>query len=133
MSEANVEIVKRAFDAFNRRDVAAFMELTTSDFEYYPWLVGAIEGGSFRGCEGMEQYFEDVRETWEEFRVVADEFRDLGDRVLVLGRMEGRGKGSDVPVDAPYGTINDFCDGKLSRVRVFPDHAEALRAAGLSE
>src|SRR5437899_5039788 len=108
MSQANVETARRAFDAFNRRDVDAFIELTTSDFEFYPSLLGAVEHGSFSGREGMEQYFEDVREAWEEFLVLADAFRDLGDRVLQLGRIEGRGKGSGVPVDTPYWAITDF-------------------------
>ncbi len=133
MSEANVEITKRALDAFNRRDVDGFMELTTCDFEYYPSLVGAVEHRSFSGREGMEQYFEDQRSAWEEFRALADEFRDLGDHVLALGRMEGRGKGSGVPIGAPFGTITDFRDGKVSRIRVYLDHAEALQAAGLTE
>ena len=131
MSQANVEIVKRAFDAFNRRDLDAFMECVTPDIEYYPSLVGAVERRSFSGREGMEQYFEDQRVAWEQFRVLTDECRDLGERVLVLGRMEGRGRGSGVPVDAPYGTISDFRDGKVSRIRVYLDHGEALRAAGL--
>ena len=53
--------------------------------------------------------------------------------MLVLGRTEGRGRGSGVPVDAPYAAIYDFRDGKISRARGFLDHDEALRAAGLTE
>jgi ketosteroid isomerase-like protein len=133
MSDENVEIVQRAIDAFNRRDLDAFMECVTPDIEYYPSLVGTIEGRSFRGREGMEQYFEDVRASWEDFRIVHDEHRDLGERVLWLGRMEGRGKGSGVPVDTPYWAIGDFRQGKLSCIRTYLDDGEALRAAGLSE
>jgi ketosteroid isomerase-like protein len=58
---------------------------------------------------------------------------DLGDRVLAPGRNRGRGKGSGVPVDGPYGAVFDFCDGKISRIRLFVDHGEALWAAGLTE
>ena len=65
--------------------------------------------------------------------MVGDEFRDLGDRVLLLGRTEGRGRGSGVQVDSPIGVVFDFRDGKMSRVRAYLDHGEALRAAGLSE
>ena len=76
MSQANVEIAKEAIDAFNRRDVDAFMEFTTSDFELFPALAGAVEGGSFRGREGMEAYFEASKDTWEELRLIAEEIRD---------------------------------------------------------
>jgi len=35
MSQANVEIVKRGIDAFNMRDVDAFAEVMTVDFEMF--------------------------------------------------------------------------------------------------
>jgi ketosteroid isomerase-like protein len=133
MSAENVEIAKLLLDAYNRRDLDAFDDLCTPDYEWFPALVRGFEGGSYRGREGAEAYYRDIRETWEELRVVAEEFRDLGDRVLVLGRMEGRGIGSGVPVDAPLASVYDFCGHKLSRCRVYLDHAEALRVAGLSE
>jgi ketosteroid isomerase-like protein len=133
MSEANVEIAKRALDAFNRRDVDAFMEFTTSDFELFPAMAGAVVGSSVRGREGIEMLFGEIRDIWEEQHVIADEFRDLGDRVLVLGRIVGRGRASGIPVETPVATITDFRDGKMARVRTYLDHGEALRAAGLSE
>jgi ketosteroid isomerase-like protein len=92
MSHAKVGIVKRVIDAYNRRDVNDFDELLTPDYEWFPALVRGVEGGSYRGREGVEKYFAEVRDTWESNRTVPDEFRDLGGRVLMLGRMEGRGK-----------------------------------------
>jgi ketosteroid isomerase-like protein len=133
MSQENVESVKRVIDGYNRRDLDDFDDLLTSDYEWSPALVRGLEGGSYRGREGIETYFAEVRDTWEENRTVPGEFRDLGDRVLMLGRMEGRGKGSGAPVDAPLGIVFDFRDEKVSRARSYLDHDEALRAAGLAE
>jgi ketosteroid isomerase-like protein len=90
-------------------------------------------GRQFPRAGGIEAYFADQSNAWERVSIVSDEFRDLGDRVLVLGRTAGRGKGSGVEVDAPMGTVLDFRDGKISHIRAFLDHGEALRAAGLSE
>ena len=135
MSQANVEIVKRGIDAFNRRDVEALADVVTPDFEWFPALPSTVEGERFSGYhgrEGIETYFEDVRVTWEGLRVLGNEFRDRGDSVLVLGRADGRGRGSGVEVDIPLGIVYDFRDGKISRVRTYLDHDEALRAAGLS-
>ncbi len=133
MSLQNVETARRVMDAFNRRDVDGFFALATPDFEWFPAMPVIVGGSGFRGREGIEKYLVDIRDTWEEYRVLGEELRDLGDRVLMLGRIEGRGRGSRAWIDAPTGTIFDFRDGKVSRVRTYLDHAEALRAAGQSE
>jgi ketosteroid isomerase-like protein len=132
MSQENVEIVKRLFAAFNERDPDAFAAITTPDFEWTTSMT-AVEGEVFRGREGIETYFERMREAWEEFRSIGSEYRDLGERVLFIGRVQGRGRGSGVPVDTALGILFDFRGAQISRQRSFLDHGEALRAAGLSE
>jgi ketosteroid isomerase-like protein len=133
MSAENVEITERANDAFNRRDVDAFMECVTSDIEFTAAMSGTVAGGSLWGREGIEALFADIRDTWEEHRMVIEEIRDLGERVLGLGRLEGRGKASGVSVDVPFAIISDLRDGKMWRSRTYLDHGEALRAAGLED
>ena len=96
-------------------------------------MPGLVAGESYRGREGVERYFAETSDTWGDLHVAVAESRDLGDRVLVLGRLEGHGKGSSVPVDAQFGVIIEFRDGKISRVRGYLDHGEATRAAGLTE
>ncbi|MFL5865518.1 MAG: nuclear transport factor 2 family protein [Thermoleophilaceae bacterium] len=132
MSRANVDVATQAIDAFNERNVEAFAAFTTPDFEWSPSMV-AIEGQTYRGREGIDTYFGNLKNAWEEFQVLRDEFRDLGDLVVMLGRLQGRGKGSGVPVDSSLGMVFDFRGGTISRIRGYLDHAEALRAAGLSE
>ena len=135
MSRDKVDVAKRATDAFNRRDFdGAFAELGTPDFEWYPALIRALDGGGgYGGREGVEKFAADIRENWEELQALPEEFRDLGDRVLVLGRLKARGKGSGAPVDTPYAGIFDFRGDRIWRYRVYLDRAEGLRAAGLSE
>jgi ketosteroid isomerase-like protein len=132
MSHANVELAKGLIDAFNKREIEAFAAITTPDFEWTTSM-SAVEGEIFRGREGIDTYFERMREAWEEFRSIASEYRDLGDRVLWIGRLEGQGRGSRVPVDAALDVLFDFRGGEISQMRSFLDHGEALRAAGLSE
>jgi len=120
-------------DAVNRRDIDAYAEVTTSDFEWFPVFAARVEGDVYRGREGIETFLGEIDEIWDEFLPIPDEYRDLGDRVLGLGRLKTRGRGSGVPVDSPWGGIYDLRGGKVSRIRTFLDHDEALRAAGLSE
>jgi ketosteroid isomerase-like protein len=132
MSE-KVEIVKRLMAAVNRRDVETFAGLTTSDLEWFPVFAARVEGDAYRGREGIETFLGEVDETWEEFLPVPEEYRDLGDRVLGLGRLKTRGRGSGVPIDSPWAGIYDFRGGEISRIRTYLDHGEALRVVGLEE
>jgi len=129
-----VEVAKRSVHAYNQRDVDTFFaEIATSDLEWWPGLTRGVEGGCYQGREGIERFLADTAETWEELQTVPEEFRDLGDRVIVLGRMQGRGRGSGVPVDQPFANILDFRGDRICRSQVYLDRAEGLRAAGLSE
>jgi ketosteroid isomerase-like protein len=135
MPRDKVEVARRVTDAYNRRDVdGLFAELATPDFEWYPAIVRALDGGGgYRGREGIEKFAADTRENWEELQNVTAEYRDLGDRVLVLGRLKGRGKASGAPIDTPYAGIFEFRGDRIWRYRVYLDLAEGLQAAGLSE
>ena len=130
MSAENVEVVRRALIAFSAGDVAAFVALTTADIEWASGL-GAVEGEVFHGHEGVETYFARLRSAWESFTFHADEFRDLGDVVLVLGRLEGHGRGGGVPVDSPVGAVFDLLDGTIWRLRAYLDHDRARETAGV--
>ena len=133
MSQENVETVKHALDAFNRRDIKSFLELVTDDYEWFPSMVSVLEGGSFRGREGVEAYFRESANAWQELRVMGHDFRDLGDRVVVLGRTEGHGRASGIPADTEIGMVVDLRGGKLSCVRAYLDYGHTLRAAGIEE
>jgi ketosteroid isomerase-like protein len=128
-----VKIAKRLMAAVNRRDVDALAEVTTADLEWFPVFAARVEGDVYRGREGIETFLGEVDETWEEFLPVPEEYRDLGERVLGLGRLRTRGRGSGVPIDSPWGGIYDFRNSKVSHIRTFLDHGEALRAAGVEE
>ena len=132
MSEQNVEVAAQAIEAFNGSDVDALAALTTPDFEWSPSMV-AIEGTIFRGREGIERYFESLSGAWEKFHVHRGRFRYAEAVVVMLGRLEGRGMGSGVPVDAWLGMVFDFRGGLISRIRGYLDHTEALKAAGLAD
>jgi ketosteroid isomerase-like protein len=132
MSEENVDIAGQAISAFNTTDVDRFAGLTTPDFAWSPSMV-AVEGEAFLGREGIETYFGRLDDAWEKFHVRPDSFREAADVVVMLGRLEGRGKSSGVPVASSLGMVFDFREGAISRIRGYLDHGEALRAAGLTE
>ena len=58
---------------------------------------------------------------------------DLGDRVLVVGRVKGSGLSSGAAVDSEWADLFTVSAGRVIREQVFFDHAEGLEAAGVSE
>lgn len=125
-------VATHAISAFNGREIDTFATLTTPDFQWSPSMV-AIEGETFLGHEGIVTYFGRLSDSWETFHVHPDRFRDSTDVVVMLGRLEGRGKSSGVPVDSSLGMVFDFRDRLISRIRGYLNHAEALEVAGLSD
>src|SRR6478672_9076195 len=90
--------------------------------------------GSFRGRTGVEAYFDALREAWEDLAFAPpNEVRDLGEKTLMLGRLQGRGRGSGVTVDTPIAVLYDHRGGQISRIQSFYDPPEPLKAVGLEE
>ena len=137
MSQENVEIARRSFEAFNR----AFTEgaddlyaLLDPEVEWIP-VTTILEGRSYHGHEGVRRWIEDMKRDSEEFEPRPEEFLDLGDdRVLALGSWHARGREGDVPLDFPQAAwLAQYREGKLVRMQSFTARQEALEAAGLSE
>jgi len=135
MSQENVEVIKRAIDAFNRRDLSALAELAHEDFEFVSVLTAVDTGGAtYRGRQAWTGYFAAMDETWEEWQVDGAEVFDAGDEgVATTFRIVGRGKHSGAPVEHAIGAAYKFRHGKLWRMRSYLEPGDALKAVGLGE
>src|SRR3989440_5504133 len=132
MSQENVEIVKRSYEAFNRRDVDRATELLDPDVELHGTIGGLEEDLVVRGPDGIKQRFEiEDNEIWDEHRIEPQEFIDAGDRVVVLQREYQRSKGG-VELVIDTASILDLRGGRIVRIQGYMDRAAALEAAGLS-
>jgi ketosteroid isomerase-like protein len=132
MSRENVELSLLAVDAWNRRDVEALIALADLDVEWQPALEEIVERKTYRGHEGMRQYFTDLAEEGAESRAELTEVRDLGDQVLGLGRMWFR-SATGVELNQDIALLHTWRDGKCIEARSWLSHAEGREAAGLSD
>src|SRR6266540_117280 len=116
MSQENVEIVREFWKAWlegdtaalsvvggevvydHRRDPSGLFALLDPGIELHPLTGAMLEGVSYRGHEGMQQWFEDVAEYWDSMWVEAYRFVDAGEAVVVLGRVHGRSQRSGVEI-----------------------------------
>jgi ketosteroid isomerase-like protein len=132
MSQENVELVHQTVDAFNRRDLDAFLNLVDRGVEFMPYV--AVMEGAYRGHNGMRRWWQDVLAVFPDWHVDLDEVRDLGDLTLAAMAVSGHGGESGTPVGQRLWQVAEWTsDGKLVRASHHSSHAEALEAAGLSE
>jgi ketosteroid isomerase-like protein len=83
----------------------------------------------YRGREGLARLNDKWREAWEEFRWEPVELIDFGDRVVMLARQIGRGKGSGAEVELEHASVVTFDQGWAVRIQFYWDWEQAERAA----
>jgi ketosteroid isomerase-like protein len=129
MSQANVEVVRRALAALGRRDVEAYLEVASPKIDLITFF--SLQGPITRH-EAIRDFF---RELWSfseasEFQV--EEIRAVEGRVLAFFVITATGR-DGIQTSAQVAGVYDLEYGKIRRAHIFADRAEALEAVGLSE
>jgi uncharacterized protein len=133
VSEENVEIVRRIYEAWRRSDPAVF-DAIDAEIELHPdpeaYWVGVNR--TYRGHGGLTEYLRFVYEAFEDYRPEVESFLDAGDMVVTLAIEHGRGRGSGVEVEsARTAHVWTMRDGKAVRLDLYLDRSRALKAANL--
>ena len=131
MSQENVDLTRRAFQAFDDRDLDALLAMLDEDVEAFPILAG-MEGG-YHGHDGVRRWWTSLLGTFPDFDAEVVEVRDAGDLTVTALRAKGHGSGSDTPFVTAFWQVSRFRDGRCIGWRVYTSEAEALEAVGLSE
>lgn len=131
MSEENVELIRRAIDAYNRRDIESLLETLDPEIEWHPALPGVLAGGGhrYRGHDGIAEMFRDFADVLDEIRFDYREIIDRGDTIVAIGEIRTRGKTSGIETVAGYACVGRIRDGKGVSLVGYLDPAEALEAA----
>jgi ketosteroid isomerase-like protein len=87
----------------------------------------------YRGFEGWARLNDELREVWDEWRITPERYVEVGDRVVVIACAHARGRGSGVELEIRYSLIWTLRDGRVTRVEMYSDPDEALKAVGLEE
>lgn len=136
MSQANVEIVRRAMEATFRKpkpDFATINDLYHPDHEFIS-LVDALEGGKHRGARGYREWRARVQDAVEYISRLEKVTEIDKDRVLAIMPTSTRGKSSGIALNEQrFGCIVTVRGAKIIRTEVYPSPEEALKAVGLTE
>jgi ketosteroid isomerase-like protein len=134
MSQENVERVRETVEAFNRGDVEAALDRAHPEIEWQS-LDAFPDAGTYRGPEGVREFFQTWLDTFQGFRLHLEECVTVDENlVLATLRVSGEGAGSGAAVESPaFFQILEFRDGLVIRARMFQTETEALEAIGLRE
>jgi len=119
-----VTLIRESYDAMNRGRFDWMADHLPPAFELVPT---AGSGLKLVGPESISRWFEDLAEAWETIRTDVQEVVDFGDRVVVLGRIRNRGRGSGIEVDVVAAHLWTVENGVPIRVELIGDREETLR------
>jgi ketosteroid isomerase-like protein len=134
MSQENVDVIRQAFERWNRRDIDYWIQHAQPEVEIWSKYAALDQGGEpYRGHEGMREWRAEIDRNFELHEVLAEDVRDVDGKVLVLGAVRFRGKVSGIEMEHPFGWVCEMRGGALVRMLFYSSHAEALEAARLRE
>jgi len=135
VSQENVEVVRRALDAYQCDDLDSWLATADPAIEWQALAIDRAAEGTesvYRGHEAMRRLWHFLREF--DVEVEVQELRDVGDdRIVFLGRFRIRGPSTRIVFEAPVGYVSTVRDGKVVRTIDYLSHEEALKAVGLEE
>jgi SnoaL-like domain len=131
MSQENVELYRRGIEAFNRRDLEAFLALAD------PEVVGisrvlAVERPSYRGHDGTREWWKDLLDVFPDFTIEVVWVRDARDLTVSELRCSAS-EVSAAPLEEFVWQVSEWRDGLVVRWQMCTSEQEALEAAGVRE
>ncbi|MCA1695966.1 MAG: nuclear transport factor 2 family protein [Actinobacteria bacterium] len=134
MSEENVEIVRRIFDAWGAGDFSVGPDVFDSDVMFIvrsPFPESAV----LVGPAAIRQYMSNFLPQFKpgSLTIKGERFRVAGDTVLIDVAQHGEGRFSGLEADFSYFMLVTLRGGTIVRIESIQDPMEALEAAGLSD
>jgi ketosteroid isomerase-like protein len=131
VSQENVDLVRHALEAINRRDVDGFLEMAEPGVVQDWSRAMGPQSGIYRGRTEVTQFLHSWWDAFEESVIVVDELIDAGDQVVAVFHGRQRGRASGVEVEGRGAVLVwNIQDGKISSATLYQNRAEALDAVG---
>jgi ketosteroid isomerase-like protein len=132
MSQENVEIVRRAVDAWNRGDLNAWLECFDEDIVWNP-LPDAPDLKPIHGRQAVLELMQRWLEPWDRYELETLELVDLGGVIIWTARHLAFQKRTEMALDQTMSAVCAFREDAIAEFHMFPSRDQALQAAGLSE
>ena len=131
MSQENVELVHRMWEAFLKADFETALSFYDPDVEWDG--TNLPDGQVGRGHEAIMDHLTRWADQWDEWTVEVERVLDAGsEHVVVIFQEKGRSN-SGLAMDERHAELYSLRGGKVVRRQGFSDPNEALEAVGLRE
>jgi hypothetical protein len=133
MSEDRVELVCTLIGRWNagEHDPEDLPEYVDPTFEPESPF-SSVVGEPYRGYEGIGQWARDLDEQFVEWSIGLDDVRQIGNQVITFSTVDARGRASDITLRFRSASVFNFgSDDRVTRLRIYSDVDEALKAVGL--
>ena len=131
MSQQNIELIQRMYEAFHRGDADSALSYFDPEVEVDASV--RVDEGIGHGRDAVATTVASWVGAWDDWREEIEEMRDLGSHVVVVSTQRGRAKGSGIEVETRYAVLYRIHGDRITRMVLHSGPAEALEAAGLSE
>lgn len=133
MSEENLELIKRAYEAWHVAGLDAFTEYWAEDARWRSIEGAPDDRGPIHGRAAVHAFLEDWLDTFAEFHVDLVELIDVDEeRVVATLRYGGRTKHSNVELPGtPFAAVFIVRHGQIVDGGEYETPGEALKAVGL--
>jgi ketosteroid isomerase-like protein len=131
MSRESPDVVRAMYDAFNRGDPDAILELADPAVSVEDH--GVIDGATYEGREGVLRFLAFQAEAFSAQSVELEELIETGDEIVAVIRLRGEGPLSRIPLEGRFTHVWQIAGGMVRRLRVYATKQEALEAAGLRD
>jgi ketosteroid isomerase-like protein len=132
MSQENVEVVRGAIDAYNRRDFEAIRALNHPQVEVDWSASRGLEARIYQGQEDVMRFMQSFLGMFEQVKMEPDRFIESGDSVVVPNSAYLRGR-DGIETVARSTIVFEVRSGRIAHMRLYQETREALDAVGLRE
>ncbi len=121
------QVVREIWSRWNGGERDANPELIDPEIEVHSDLARGV----FQGTDGLERWSAEIDEQFDDWNLEIDEVQTLDDgRLLVTGRVHGRGRQSQIDLDEVATWLVEVRDGRMLRLYNFlgPEGAQRAQA-----
>jgi ketosteroid isomerase-like protein len=134
VTQDDIEVIREAFERWNRGDIEYWIRHAQPDVEVWSKYAALEQGGEpYRGHAGMREWRAEIDRNFELHEVLAEDVRDVDGNVLVLGAVRFRGRASGTEMHHPFAWVCEMRDAALLRMFFYSSHGEALESVGLRD